>query len=237
YWADALAPSVRVLERGQDRQLAALEAPVIGLLLRGGAVVAVHERGAVLIAADGAVTALTPWPAGTLQAVCNGEGEAVWAAMRLPEAGAAVGRVREDGGFDVLWSVGEPIASLRWRAEDQTLYASAPGSGAILLMQLGSAAIRRLATVPKGSGQVGGLAFDAQGGIWAALCDGWAVMRFTAAGSLDRVVGLPVPCATDLAFGGAAQDRLYVTTSRHSVPLDTLTIAPLSGRLLAFAPS
>lgn len=237
YWADALAPTVRVLENGRDREFATVEAPLVGLLLRGDAVVAVHERGALRLAADGSATPLAPWPGGSLQAVCNGAGDEVWAAMALPESGAAIGRVRADGGFDVQWRVGEPIAALRWRAEDQTLYASAPGSGAILLMQPGQPTLRRLATVPKGSGRLGGLAFDGQGGIWAALCDGWAVVRFTASGSLDRVVGLPVPCATDLAFGGAALDRLYITSSRHSVPLDTLGSAPLSGRLLEWLPS
>jgi len=49
---------------------------------------------------------------------------------------------------------------------------------------------------------------------------------------LDRVVGLPVPCPTDVALVG---ERLYITTARQPVPLDALDKAPLSGRLLCVA--
>ena len=91
--------------------------------------------------------------------------------------------------------------------------------------------MRRLASVLKGSGQVNGLAFDASGGVWTCLHHGWSVVRFSMDGALDRVIGLPVPCPTDLTFGGPAADLLYVTTARHPVPLDALANAPLSGRL------
>ncbi len=129
------------------------------------------------------------------------------------------------------WRLSEPVQCLRWHEADATLYATAPGSGSILLLQPGNTAVRRLATVPKGSGRVSGLAFDAQGGVWTALRDGWSVVRFAPDGGLDRVVGLPVPCPTDVAVGGGALDRLYITTARQPVPLDTLQNAPLSGRL------
>lgn len=57
------------------------------------------------------------------------------------------------------------------------------------------------------------------------------MLRFLRDGSLDRVVGLPVPCPTDLAVGGENLDRLYVTTARQNVPLEMLAKAPLSGCL------
>ena len=48
------------------------------------------------------------------------------------------------------------------------------------------------------------------------------------------VVGVPVPCPTDLTMiqrsDGAAQ--LAITTERHRVSIDALSSAPLSGRLL-----
>jgi len=235
WWADVLAPSVHVWDGEQDRELATLEAPVVGLLRRGDALVAVHEHGAFVVAADGSTTPLASWLKGAVLAVCNGEDDAIWAAVALPEAGTAIGLVREDGGLDVKWRIGEPVQCLRWHGEDRTLYAAAPGSGAILLMQAGTPNVRRLATVPRGSGRISGLAFDATGGVWTALCDGWSVVRFSADGQLDRVVGLPVPCATDLVFGGPEGQQLYITTARQSVALDTLASAPLSGRLLTLA--
>lgn len=111
------------------------------------------------------------------------------------------------------------------------------GLGAILVMHPGQPTVRRLASVPKGSGRVSGLAFDAHGGIWTALCEGWSIARFSPDGQLDRIVGLPVPCATDLAVSGAAgggtHETLMVTSARQSVPIDALTSAPLSGRLFS----
>jgi sugar lactone lactonase YvrE len=95
--------------------------------------------------------------------------------------------------------------------------------------------VRRLATVPKGSGRLSGLALDASGGVWTALKDGWGVVRFSPDGALDRVVGLPVPCPTDLTLGGKDRGTLYVTTARHELSIETLASAPLSGRLFAVA--
>lgn len=233
YWADALAPAVRVLEAGADRTLARIESPVTGLLWQGDALVVVTEQGANALDADGLVSRALPWPAGRTLAACTDTDGLPWVALALPEAGSAIGQVQPDGRLQVHWRVGEPIAALRWRAEDATLFATAPGSGSILRMQPGETVVRRLATVPQGSGRLGGLAFDDRGGVWAALADGWSVVRFTLDGQLDRVIGLPVPCATDLAFRGDGEERqLVITSARQSVPLDALSTAPLSGRLL-----
>ena len=125
----------------------------------------------------------------------------------------------------------ETLQCLRYRAEDNTLYAGAADAGAILMLRPGNPTVRRLASIPKGSGRISGLTFDADGGIWTALCNGWSVVRFTADGTLDRVVGMPIPCPTDLAVGGTDRKRLFVSSARQSVPLDTLADAPLSGRL------
>ncbi len=129
------------------------------------------------------------------------------------------------------WHIGEAVQALCWSAADGTLYATTPASGAILMLQPGSAAVRRLASMPPGAGKLSGLALDAGGGIWTALCEGWSVVRFTRDGTLDRVVGMPVPCPSDVAIGGANLDTLYITTSRQQVPLETLAKAPQSGCL------
>ncbi|MEJ8850155.1 IclR family transcriptional regulator domain-containing protein [Variovorax rhizosphaerae] len=236
WWADALAPSVRLYENGQDREVATLESPLVGLLRDGDDVIAVHERAAVRINAEGTATPVEKWLSAQVLAVCSGADDEVWAAITLPESGTAIGLLRGDGTLDVRWRIGEPVQCVGWHAAERQLYATAPSSGAILLLQPGQASVRRLVTVPKGSGRLSGLAFDAQGGIWTALCDGWSVVRFTQDGQLDRVVGLPVPCATDLAITGAGVaggERMAITTSRHSVPIDSLASAPLSGRLLS----
>jgi sugar lactone lactonase YvrE len=112
--------------------------------------------------------------------------------------------------------VGEPLDALAWDGAGQHLYGVARESGTIVVMQ---------------PGRLGGLCVDAQGGVWIALQDGWSVVRFSTDGNQDRVIGLPVPSPTDLAFGGSAQDTLYVTSARQSVPVEALGNAPLPGRL------
>ena len=254
YWADVLAPTVRRFDARGDRQVFTVEAPIVGLIPRPDGLIVVHEHGAALIHPDEAVAAPPPsplsspspppspslspwpWPEGRTLAACAGPDGRLWAALALPEAGTAIGQVQPDGRLQVHWRIGEPLAALSVRSDDGSLFATAPQSGAILVLVPGQPGVRRLATVPKGSGRLGGLAFDDQGGIWAALCDGWSVVRFTMDGQVERVIGLPVPCATDLAFRIEKDRRqLVITTQRHSVALEVLATAPLSGRLLVAA--
>ncbi len=85
--------------------------------------------------------------------------------------------------------------------------------------------------MPKGSGRLCGLTADTRGGWWSALRGGWSVVRFAADGSVARVVALPVPSPTGVAFGGAKGDTIYVTSAREAVTREALDAAPLSGRL------
>ena len=257
HWADVLAPSVRRFDARGDHQLLTLESPVLGLVQHAGGLAVVHEGGVVTLGMEGNHRAasgssvpgpgsrvgqargvaadrdgLPPtWSLPGLQSICNGPEGGLWAAVATPDSGTVVGVVQPDGRLDVRWRSREPLQCLRWRASDQCFYATAPASGSILRLQPGSSALRRLASVLKGSGQLSGLAFDRDDGIWTALRNGWSVVRFSLDGALDRVIGLPVPSPTDLAVGGARMDRLYVTSARHSVALDALASAPLSGQL------
>ena len=64
-----------------------------------------------------------------------------------------------------------------------------------------------------------------------------SIVAFRGEAQLDGVMGLPVPNGRALPLGptpeGGEGERLVITTARHSVPLDTLASAPLSGRLLS----
>ena len=73
----------------------------------------------------------------------------------------------------------------------------------------------RLVTIPSGDnlGNSVRLAVDAEGCIWVALWGGWAVRRYAPGGELLAVVDVPAARVTKPAFGGAALDRLYVTTA------------------------
>jgi sugar lactone lactonase YvrE len=83
------------------------------------------------------------------------------------------------------------------------------------------------------SGNPAGIAVDVEGCVWSAIWDGWAVMRFAPTGRIDRVVRLPVPRPTNVAFGGRRLATLYITTARSRLSRERLAEAPLSGSIFA----
>lgn len=78
-----------------------------------------------------------------------------------------------------------------------------------------------------------GLAVDAEGGIWCAVWDAWALHRYLPDGTFDKAVVLPVPRPTSCVFGGEDMKTLYITTSRIRVANEILASAPLSGSVLS----
>lgn len=95
---------------------------------------------------------------------------------------------------------------------------------------------RIFARVPESEGRPDGLAVDAEGCVWCAIWDGWRVNRYSPDGRLTRVVDLPVPRPTSVAFGGTDLRTLYITTARTRLPASTLSEAPLSGGLFSCTP-
>lgn len=81
-----------------------------------------------------------------------------------------------------------------------------------------------------------GLCVDGDGCLWVAVNGGGAVHRYTPAGALDAVVGLPVPQVTSCCFGGPAGDRLFVTTAREGLDPGEAARQPLAGALFAVDP-
>ena len=229
YWADALGPAVRCFASDADRELAIVQAPIVGLVLRENELLVAHARGALRMTRDGRSAPITAWPDGELSAVCAGEGNELWAALRTRGAASAIGSLKPGGSFHPLWHLDEPVQSLHWDSEQQNLLAAAPASGSLLILHRHASTVRRLATIPKGSGRISGIAVDHAGGVWTALQDGWGALRVSPQGELDRLVGLPVPCPTDIAIG--EDNSLFVTTARQPVALDILANAPLSGSL------
>jgi sugar lactone lactonase YvrE len=70
-------------------------------------------------------------------------------------------------------------------------------------------------------GMPDGATADADGGVWSCVLGPGLLARFTGAG-LDRTVEVPVSSPSDVAFGGPALDRLYLT----SIALDLGRGAP-----------
>lgn len=227
FWADTLAPAVHLADAAGDRMLVRLDAPITALVRVPGGVAAQTAQGWTRVDAEGRTAPWAEGPRRPLGASCRAGDGTLWTAFPDGERWG-VGPMDEQGQLHAAWRLPEPATALAWHEAEGRLLVATAGSGALYTARPGHAALQRLATVPKGSGLLGGIAVDAQGGLWAALRGGWSAVRLDADGSVDRVLALPVPCPTAVAFGGGRQ---WITSARDSVSRESLDAAPWSGRL------
>jgi D-xylonolactonase len=80
-------------------------------------------------------------------------------------------------------------------------------------------------------GKPDGMTVDSEGALWIALWGAARVSRYTAFGELDRSVTLPASQVTNCVFGGAALDRMYVTSAAEGASGE-----PLAGALFEIDP-
>ena len=81
-----------------------------------------------------------------------------------------------------------------------------------------------------------GMTVDAEGCLWVAFWDGWALRRLSQAGDVLEAVEVPVQRPTSVAFGGPALDRLYITSATIGLDHSALAVQPFAGGLLMFEP-
>ncbi|WP_297833392.1 IclR family transcriptional regulator C-terminal domain-containing protein [Pseudomonas sp.] len=235
YWADTLAPAIRVLDAKGERVFARLDSPVCAMELHQDGLLIGHAAGWSLLDREGKEHPLDNWPGKNLVGLGSHPSGSLWACL-LTAGGCKLGELTAQGELRSPWTFQERISAFCWDEKGEALYAVGPDSGSLFLLQPGSTAVRRLATLPKGSGRLSGLALDCEGGVWTTLRDGWSLVRFSEDGSLDRMIGLPIPSPTDLAFGGKNKDTLYITSARHEVKMEALANAPASGHLFRTHP-
>jgi len=95
---------------------------------------------------------------------------------------------------------------------------------------------RAFAEIDPVDGAPDGLTVDAEGHVWLALWDGWALRRYRPDGTLERVVDLPVSRVTSCAFGGDDLGDLYVTSASKGLSDAELRAQPHAGALFVFRP-
>lgn len=166
-------------------------------------------------------------------------------------AGSVVGD--GSGGGGVLWRFGtdrnltpmvhdiKVSSSLGWSPDKRTFYyADAtelwldafdhdPATGT-----LGKR--RRLIEWPAGTGAPDGMAIDADGFLWIAMVDAWAVHRYSPEGRLVTSIPIPVARVASCAFGGSDLSDLYITSIRAGLTDDELAQQPLAGGLFCVRP-
>ena len=92
------------------------------------------------------------------------------------------------------------------------------------------------AQIPDALGLPDGAAVDSDGGYWCALHGGSRLRRYTARGTVDRDIALPVSQPTMCAFAGEELDVLYVTTATDKLSPEQRRREPLAGALLRLRP-
>jgi sugar lactone lactonase YvrE len=103
-------------------------------------------------------------------------------------------------------------------------------------LEAGTISNRRVLNDTKDFGYPDGATVDSEGFIWSARWEGACVLRLDPKGRIDRVVPVPARRVTNVCFGGARLDTLYVTTARLHVPEEDIRRHPLQGGLFCFDP-
>lgn len=81
-----------------------------------------------------------------------------------------------------------------------------------------------------------GMTVDAEDCLWVAFWDGWCVRRLSNDGETMATIAMPVARPTSVAFGGAALNRLYVTSARIGLNDAALATQPHAGGLFVLDP-
>ncbi|MEE1930793.1 SMP-30/gluconolactonase/LRE family protein [Streptomyces sp. TRM 70351] len=225
-WVDVLGSRVHTFEPATGRRTSLDTGEHVGAVKprAGGGLVANLRDGVGLYAADGSFRWLVHDPVegrrGNDAAVAP-DG-ALWAGtMRYDERQGGGTLSRIDGRGTVCQVLPDVTVSngTGWSPDGRFMYyVDSPTRRIDVFDVAGDGARvtgrRPLAVVEEGAGFPDGLCVDADGCVWVALWEGGALRRYTPAGTLDRVVELPVRRPTACAFGGSGLGDLYVSTAR-----------------------
>lgn len=226
YWVDI--PAGRVHERAADGALRSWDAgqPVGAVVVRarGGLALAARDG---FVALDQATGALAPLAALGLPAGCRMNDGACDRAGRFLAGSMADDEAPGRGALyrlDPDHTVAELIAGVTisngigWSPDGALMYYIDSPTCRVDVLDYdpatGTISDRRpFAAIDAGEAIPDGLAVDAEGGVWVALWDGGAVLRFGPDGRLRQAIELPCPRVTSCAFGGQDLATLYITTA------------------------
>ena len=232
HWGDKLAPRIHTSVGMTTSYKFASETPIDVVCYSADKLTA-YSSGLLLTVDPRGRTEERPVPGlKRLSALAvNPEGTPFGAQLDDTETGSVIGPLTFDGQLQEKWRLVGEVNDLVWSA-DGTLYAAVGERGLIYAISPRSGAPRILTRISKASGEPRALAIDSEGKLWVALYDGWSVVRLTAEGEIQRVLAVPVPRPTGLAFGTDPSGVLYITSARIDLSREVLENSPLSGRVL-----
>lgn len=232
-WADRLGPTLYTTAGCQTATFRPEPgAPIDGLAVTAEGDVILLLGGRVLrISGHECVQDRTVPELARATAMTTNPGGQPWVAIQQGDE-TLVGTLGRDGTVEPQWSLRKRIGALAWSQASGRLFASDPESGTIYLLERAGMAPRLFARIPRVSGEPRSLAVDTDDRLWVGLYDGWSIARLSIEGEIERLLPLPVPRPTGLAFGGDGRGAVFVTTSRIDLAREVLEKAPLSGHLL-----
>jgi sugar lactone lactonase YvrE len=157
-----------------------------------------------------------------------------------PDAGAFY-RVGADGSLAVISSPTTISNGIDWSPDEGLMYYIDSATHRVDVFDFdpvsGIALDRRpFIRLEESAGLPDGMTVDAEGYLWVAFYDGWAVRRYTPAGALDRIIRLPAARITSCAFGGPNLSDLYVTSATAGLAEAQLAEQPHAGGLFVVRP-
>lgn len=238
-WVDMLRGDLLVTDQDGDTQRQHVS-DVLGCIAprAGGGHVLATERGFALLAADGALTTLPDvWTDPTVRmndGGCDPQGRFFCGSMAY---GAAPGRgslYRLDPDLTVHLVQSKVTISngIGWTPDGSRAYYIDSPTQRVDICSSDLSERRPFVTIRDGLGTPDGLTVDGEGGVWVALWGGAAVHRYSASGTLDAVIRLPVAQVSSCAFGGDELDTLFITTSAENLA----NPEPEAGALFAVRP-
>ncbi len=227
YWVDILES--RVHRMAADGSFSSWDTgqPVGAVVPRasGGLVVAVRDGFMALDPASGALTMLAEVekdrPDNRMNdGACDRAGRFYAGTMAFdesPEAGALY-RLDPDLSVTTLLTGIGTSNGIGWSPDDRLMYYIDSQAHRVDVLDYDPATGRiggRRPFKAVGEGEVvpDGLTVDADGGVWVAVWEGYALLHLDPAGQLIETLDLPAARVTSCVFAGPDLDRLYITTA------------------------
>ncbi|MGD9510882.1 MAG: SMP-30/gluconolactonase/LRE family protein [Geminicoccaceae bacterium] len=249
WFLDLLGPAIHRYDplRNRHERFALDGSKPLGCLVRGpgeGSFLLARREGIFRLDPDSLETAFWTDPnARFIDTACNdgkiGPDGALWLCvddLAEQEPRGVLWRVAPDGSAAVIdagFAVGNGPA---FAPDGRTMYfADSMGARILaydLVPELGEVRSRRVfATLGGEAGFPDGMTVDEEGHLWVAHWGGSRVSRYAPDGGVERVIPLPVPNVTSVAFAGADLTTLYITTAREGMTQEQLETAPQAGGL------
>jgi sugar lactone lactonase YvrE len=224
-WVDMLAGDVLALgaDGGVDRRHVGEVVAALRPRRGGGAVLGVR-RGFALEEPDGSLRALPElWSGDEVRmndGGCDPDGRFYCGSMAYDHrtGAGALYRLDPDGSVAVVLEGATISNGLEWSPDGtRAYYVDTPTREISVIAYDVEAGLHDRRPFARTDAHPDGLTVDAEGGVWVALYDGRAVLRYAPEGTLDARVDVNAGHVTACTFGGDDLGRLFITTSREGL--------------------